>query len=37
VRNILQQAKVSDGVAECLETLSEVMDETLEALSSGEI
>lgn len=37
VRNILQQAKVPDGVAECLETVSEVMDETLQALSSGEI
>jgi len=37
VRNILQQANVPDGVAECLETVSEVMGETLEALSNGQI
>ena len=37
VRNILQQADVPDGVAECLDAVSELMDETLEALASGEI
>ena len=37
VRNILQQADVPDGVAGCLEAVSELMDETLEALSNGEI
>ena len=37
VRNMLQQADVPDGVAECLEAVSERMDETLEALSNGEI
>ncbi len=37
VRNILQQAGVPYGVAECLEAVSELMDETLEALSNGEI
>jgi hypothetical protein len=36
VRNILQQADVPDGVAECLDAVSELMDETLEALASGE-
>ncbi|WP_089724181.1 hypothetical protein [Candidatus Thiosymbion oneisti] len=37
VRNILQQTDVPDDVTECLEAVSELMDETLEALSSGEI
>ena len=37
VRNIVQQADVPDGVAGCLEAVSELMDETLEALSNGEI
>jgi hypothetical protein len=37
VRNILQQADVPDGVAECLDAVSELMDETLEALASGEL
>jgi hypothetical protein len=37
VRNILQQADVPDGVAECLDAVSALMDETLEALASGEI
>ncbi len=37
VRNILQRADVPDGVAECLEAVSELMDETLEALSNSEI
>ena len=36
VRNILQQADVPDGVAACLDAVSEFMDETLEALASGE-
>ena len=37
VRNILQQADVPQGVAECLEEVSALMDETLAALASGEI
>ena len=37
VRNILQQADVPEGVAECLDTVSALMDETLEALAEGEI
>ena len=38
VRNVLQQADVpEDGVAECLDAVSELMDETLEALAIGEI
>jgi hypothetical protein len=38
VRNILQQADdLPEGVSECLEAVSELMDETLEALASGEI
>jgi hypothetical protein len=37
VRNILQQADPPDGVTECLEVVSGLMDETLEALASGEI
>ena len=37
VRNILQQADVPDGVTECLDAVSEFMDETLEALAIGEI
>ncbi|MGA7981272.1 MAG: hypothetical protein WCA32_13755 [Chromatiaceae bacterium] len=37
VRNILQQADVPDGVSECLQAVSELMDETLEALSTGQI
>jgi hypothetical protein len=37
VRNILQQADVPEGVAECLEEVSVLMDETLVALVSGEI
>jgi hypothetical protein len=37
VRNILQQADLPEGVAECLEVVSGLMDETLEALASGEI
>jgi hypothetical protein len=37
VRNILQGADVPDGVAECLDAVSALMDETLEALSSGDI
>ena len=36
VRNILQQADVPQGVAECLEEVSALMDETLAALASGE-
>jgi hypothetical protein len=38
VRNILQQAdKLPEGLAECLESLSELMDETLDALAKHEI
>jgi hypothetical protein len=38
VRNILQQADdLPEGASECLEAVSELMDETLEALASGEI
>ena len=38
MRNVLQQADVpEDGVAECLDAVSEFMDETLEALAIGEI
>ncbi len=37
VRNLLHQADVPDAVAECLDAVSELMDETLEALSKGEI
>jgi hypothetical protein len=38
VRNILQQADdLPEGAAECLQAVSELMDETLEALASGEI
>ncbi len=37
VRNILQQAKVPDGVTECLEAVNALMVETLEALARGEI
>ncbi len=37
VRNILQKADVPDALAGSLEAVSELMDETLEALSNGEI
>jgi hypothetical protein len=37
VRNILQQADVPDSVTECLDEVSALMDETLEALARGEI
>ena len=37
VRNILQQADVPDGVTECLDEVSALMDETLAALARGEI
>jgi hypothetical protein len=37
VRNILQQAEIPDGVTECLESVNELMAETLEALAKGEI
>ena len=37
VRNLLHQGDVPDVVAECLDAVSERMDETLEALSNGEI
>ena len=38
VRNILLQADgLPQGVAECLESLSELMDETLDALAKHEI
>jgi hypothetical protein len=37
VRNILQQADLPEGVAQCLEVVSGLMDETLEALAKGEI
>jgi hypothetical protein len=37
VRNILQQRDLPDGVAECLEAVSGLMDETLEALAKGDI
>ena len=37
VRNTLLQSDVPDGVTECLESVSELMDETLDARSSGEI
>lgn len=37
VRNILQQAAVTEDVTQCLEAVSELMDETLEALARGEI
>jgi hypothetical protein len=37
VRNLLHQGDVPDAVAECLDAVSELMDETLEALSKGEI
>jgi hypothetical protein len=36
VRNILQQADVPDGVTECLEEVSALMDETPAALARGE-
>nr|WP_093192468.1 hypothetical protein [Thiocapsa sp. KS1] len=37
VRNLLHQGDVPDAVAECLDAVSELMDETLEAISKGEI
>ena len=37
VLNILQQAGVPDGVAECLDAVTALMDETLEALARGEL
>ena len=37
VRNILGQGDVPDGVAECLDAVNELMDETLEALANREI
>jgi hypothetical protein len=38
VRNILQQADdLSEGVADSLQALSELMDETLAALARGEL
>lgn len=37
VRNILQQAAVPHTIGECLDAVSELMDETLDDLSSGKI
>jgi len=37
VRNLLHQGDVPDAVAECFDAVSELMDETLDALSNGEI
>jgi hypothetical protein len=37
VRNILQQGDVPGGVTECLESVNELMDETITALANGEI
>jgi len=37
VRNILQQAAIPDTIGECLEVVSELMDETLDDLSSRKI
>jgi hypothetical protein len=37
VRNVLQQADVPDGVTECLDEVTAIMDETLEALARGEL
>ena len=37
VRNLIQRGKAPEGVLECLESVNELMAETLEALDSHEI
>jgi hypothetical protein len=37
IRNILHLGDVPEAVIECVEAVSELMDETLDALSKGEI
>jgi len=37
VRNLIQRGNAPEGVLECLESVNELMAETLEALDSHEI